>query len=274
MIDKTIAIYVFIDDLIKLMGHKEDKKRKVSDAEVLTTAIVGALYFGGHIEKARSFMHSTQLIPNMLDKSRFNRRLHAIGEDITTIFLQTGQLIKQVAESKQFVLDSFPIPVCDNIRISRSKLVMGPSYRGYQASMRRYYYGIKVQLITTEKGIPVEYCIVPGSQADVKGLYQLPLSLASGSEVYADSAYTNYQVEDMLAQEGIKLRSQRKSNSLRKDQPWVAFIKERMRKIIETSISGIKGLFLRTIHAVTLRGFLIKILLFLLAFQLDKALLN
>jgi hypothetical protein len=207
----------------------------------------------------------------MLDKSRFNRRLHAIGEDITTIFLQTGHLIKQVASCKKFVLDSFPIPVCDNIRISRSKLVKGPSYRGYQASMRRYYYGIKVQLITTEKGIPVEFCIVPVSQADVKCLYQLPFSLASGSEVYADAAYTDYQIEDMLADEGIQLRSQRKANSLRKDHPWVSFLKERMRKNIETSISGIKRLFLRTIHALTFRGFLIKILL--LAFQLDKALL-
>lgn len=273
MIEKSIAIYSFIDTLLKYLHHQEDKKRKLSDAEVLTTAIISALYFGGHLDKARSFMHSTKLIPNMLDKSRFNRRLHAIGEEITTLFLEIGTLIKQVATCKDFVLDSFPVPVCDNIRISRCKLLQSEAYRGYKASMRRYFYGIKVQLITTDCGIPVEFSIVAGSQADVKGLHQLPFSMPAGSALYADSAYTNYHLEDMLADDRIELYSQRKANAHRKDTPSLAYLKERMRKVIETSISGIKGLFLRKIHAVTFQGFLIKILLFLLAFQINKAFL-
>ncbi len=271
MIDKTIAIYVFIDEILKKMGHQEDIRRKITDAEILTTAIVGALYFGGHTDRARCFMHATKMIPNMLDKSRFNRRLHAIGEDISTIFLQIGRYIKDISKSKDFILDSFPVPVCDNIRISRSKLVKDPHYRGWQASMKRYFYGIKVQLLTTETGIPVEFYIVPGGEGDAKGLYQLPFDLPEGSNVYADAAYTNYEVEDMLKDEGIFLKAHRKKNSKRKDDPWVAYLKKLKRKIIETSISGIKSLFLRTIHAVTFKGFLIKIFLFLLAFQLDKA---
>ena len=276
MIEKSIAIYSFIDDLLKYLHHQEDKKRKLSDAQVLTTAIISALYFGGHLDKARSFMHSSTLIPNMLDKSRYNRRLHAIGEDITSLFLEIGTLIKKIATCKDFVLDSFPVPVCDNIRSSRCKLlqIQSEAYRGYKASMHRYFYGIKVQLITTSSGIPVEFSIMAGSQADVKALHQLPFSMPAGSALYADSAYTNYHLEDMLADEGIMLYSQRKVNAHRKDTPCVAYLKERMRKVIETSISGIKGLFLRKIHAVTFRGFLIKILLFLLAFQINKAFFN
>jgi hypothetical protein len=209
----------------------------------------------------------------MLDKSRYNRRLHAIGEDITSLFLEIGKLIKQVASCKDYILDSFPVPVCDNIRISRCKLLQGQAYRGYKASMHRYFYGIKVQLITTNSGIPVEFSIMAGSQADVKGLHQLPFSMPAGSALYADSAYTNYHLEDMLADDRIKLYSQRKANAHRKDTPSLAYLKEHMRKVIETSISGIKGLFLRKIHAVTFQGFLIKILLFLLAFQINKAFL-
>ena len=59
MIVQSIAIYSFIDDLLKRLHHQEDKNRKLSDAQVLTTAIILALYFGGHLDKARSFMHST-----------------------------------------------------------------------------------------------------------------------------------------------------------------------------------------------------------------------
>jgi len=172
------------------------------------------------------------------------------------------------------MLDSFPIPVCDHIRISRSKLVQRAAYRGWKASMRRYFYGVKVELITTSSGLPVEFCLVPGGQADVTTLYQLPFALPSGSQVYADAAYTNYAFEDRLAQEGIQLRVQRKANTKRLTSPCQEYITATMRKRIESSISELKGLFLRKIHAVSLKGFLIKVLLFLLAFQINKAYFN
>ncbi|PVD51639.1 hypothetical protein DC498_14560 [Terrimonas sp.] len=62
----------------------------------------------------------------------------------------------------------------------------------------------------------------------------------------------------------------RKRNSKRPDEPWTRFIKEHMRKGIETTFSQIKGLFLRKIHAVTFKGFLIKLVMFILAFTLNK----
>ncbi|MGV8096217.1 MAG: hypothetical protein AB2L24_30555 [Mangrovibacterium sp.] len=70
----------------------------------------------------------------------------------------------------------------------------------------------------------------------------------------------DYQIEDEIKQtDMIELMIQRKSNSKRADQPWIRFIKEQMRKGIETSFSEIKALFLRKIHAVTFRGFLLKL---------------
>jgi hypothetical protein len=216
-------------------------------------------------------MKDTNLIPSMLDKSRFNRRLHHIGEDITLIFLHIGQLIKEIACCKEFILDSFPIPVCDNIGITRSKLVKGKIYRGWKASMRRYFYGIKVHVMTTHTGVPVEFCFVAGQQGEVRGLHTIPFALPAGSQVYADSGYTDYQLEDNLIEEGIRLQVQGKSNSKRLNNLCLEFIKQTMRKRIETTFSEIKTLFPSKIHAVTLRGFLIKILLFLLAFQINKA---
>ena len=40
--DKIISIYCFVDDLLKGCGWEEDIRRKVSDSEVITTAIVSA----------------------------------------------------------------------------------------------------------------------------------------------------------------------------------------------------------------------------------------
>ncbi|MFD2065303.1 IS982 family transposase, partial [Pontibacter silvestris] len=54
MNDFTIAIYCFIDDYLKVAGQKPAAKRKLSDAEVITTALVAARYFGGNMTTARS----------------------------------------------------------------------------------------------------------------------------------------------------------------------------------------------------------------------------
>lgn len=70
--------------------------------------------------------------------------------------------------------------------------------------------------------------------------------------------------------ENIRLLVSRKSNSKRPDEPYLAYLKEQMRKSIETAFSSIKALFLRKIHAVTFKGFLLKLLLFLIAFTLNK----
>lgn len=123
--DKIIGIFCFIDDLLKTGGHFEDSRRQVSDSEIITTAIVSSLYFGGHQDKARQFMKMTGLVPNMLDKSRFNRRLHALAEWIYNLFMQVGYYFKYISCEMSYVLDSFPVAVCDNIRIANAKLLKG-----------------------------------------------------------------------------------------------------------------------------------------------------
>ena len=41
--DKIIGIYCIIDDILKGIGHREDERRRVSDSEIITTAVVSAL---------------------------------------------------------------------------------------------------------------------------------------------------------------------------------------------------------------------------------------
>ena len=269
--DKIIRIYCIVDDILKGISHVEDSRRKVSDSEIITTALVSALYFGGHMDNSRGFMKMTKLVPEMLDKSRFNRRLHQLTELIFSMFYQIGHCLKSMAGASEYIIDSFPVAVCDNIRISRCKLLKGKQWRGKQCSMRRYFYGVKVQVLVNDQGIPVEFGFVPGCESDVQALKKLPLAVAAESKIYGDSAYTDYQAEDdMRETDLVELMIQRKSNSLRKDEPWIRFIKEQMRKGIETSFSEIKALFLRKIHAVTFKGFLLKLVMFILAFTLNK----
>lgn len=271
LVDKTISIYCFIDDLLKHSGHQDDCRRKVSDSEIITAAIIAAMYFGGNFCKANGYLFSSGMMPHMLEKSRFNRRVSAASIYIYQLFLNIGRYFKDFCCEMQYILDSFPVPVCDNIRIIRTKLLKGEQWRGYCASMRRFYYGVKVQLITTAQGIPVNFYFVPGSEHDSKILESMDYDFNPESTLYGDAAYTNYETEQLLQEEEmIQLEVSRKSNSKKPKSYCAEYIIKHYRKRIETSISDIKKLFPRTIHAVTKKGFLLKIMLFIFANQLDK----
>jgi hypothetical protein len=90
VIDHTTALYCIVDDLLKAIGHREDARRAMSDTEVLTTALVAAHYFGDNAEHARRFLRETGLMPQMLSRSRLNRRLHAVAELAYSLFHQLG----------------------------------------------------------------------------------------------------------------------------------------------------------------------------------------
>lgn len=268
--DKIIALYCIVDDLLKALRHREDPRVRVFDSEIITTCFVSMLYFGGHLEHARHFMHLEGYVPGMLSKSRFSRRLHRLSALLEEMFFSLGHYLKQVAGAATYRMDSFPVAVCENIRIARSRLFQGAAFRGYQPSHRKYFYGVKVQVLTLE-GIPVEFCLTPGREQDYQGLKLLPLQVPAHSEIYADSAYLDYQSEeDALLADQIHLKVQRKKDSRKKDLPYQAFLKQYMRKEIETTFSQLKAHMLRSIHATTQKGFLLKVALFVIAFAFEK----
>lgn len=270
MTDYTIAIYCFLDDYLKLGGPKEDKRRKISNAEILTTVILATRYFHGNFVAARMYMRQHHGMTK-LDKSNFNRHLHRLGEILGAIFMAVGQALKKLNTESRYLIDSFPVAVCKNIRIPRCKLLQGEAYRGYNASKREYFYGFKVQVITTDSGIPVDYFISAGSFHDVTAFQAMNFQLPENSELYADSAYTDYQLEDLYAEfDKIFLQVDRKSNSKRPDTAAQRFLKKHYRKRIETTFSEITTWFPKRIHAVTPQGFLLKIVLFLIAFVFEK----
>lgn len=47
-----ISSFVAIDDVLKIAGHQSHKRAQVSDAEVMTVAVVAAKYFQNNFERA------------------------------------------------------------------------------------------------------------------------------------------------------------------------------------------------------------------------------
>ena len=276
MSEKVLAIYCFLDDFFletKQPGScKPQATPKVPDSIVLTTAIISARFFGGNQASAMLYMTDKQGVV-MLEKSTFYRRLHRLAHTLSVLFYYLADFFKALNLSGQYLIDSFPVAVCDNIRIGRCRLVDGEVYRGRIASKRRFFFGFRVQLITTLAKEPVQFFILPGSLADVTALQMMHLDLPAGSEVFGDSGYTDYEQEAFYAEcERIYLQIQRKSSSKRPDLAWQAAYKKALRQRIEQAFSQITLRFPKTIHAVTEAGFLLKIVLFLLAYALETSL--
>ncbi len=240
MCHSTLAIYCFIDDFLKASRHREDCCVEVSDAEVITIALTAMLHFGGNFEKSRLLLHELGLIRRLLSRSRFSRRVNRLSDLIYRLFHQSGTVLKDLHWESRYLLDSFPIAICDNTRIGRCRLVKDELYRGKMASKRRYFYGVRLQLLATSSGIPIEFSILPGACSDLQGLAELALDLPDKAELFVDAGYNFYEWEDYLRDsQQMRLQVPRKVNSKRAQEPWLEIYKSLMRKYIETTIGEI-----------------------------------
>ena len=131
---QIVAVFCLCDDMLKALHHYQDPQCQMTDAEVMTTAIIAAMLFRGNYELTRKHLLEGGYIPRMLSKSRFNRRLHRIHELVLTLFGRLGETWKELNDHCVYVMDSYPIACCDNYRICRSRRYRGVEWRGYQAS--------------------------------------------------------------------------------------------------------------------------------------------
>jgi len=266
---QIVAVFCLCDDMLKALYHHEDQQIEMTDSEVMTTAIVAALYHGGVFERAREHLRDAGYIPKMLSKSRFNRRLHRLQGLFLTLFGLLGETWKELNSQSIYVIDSYPIPACDNYRIGRSRRYTGEIWRGRQASKRRYFYGVKIHIMVTEQGQPVEFFLTPGSVSDVTAYRNYAFDLPPQAWITADKAYTDYDVEDAINESGLRMRPMRKGNSKRPFPPWIFYLQSTYRKIVETTGSLIERLLPKSIHSVTAQGFELKVGLFVLATSLN-----
>jgi Transposase DDE domain len=138
------------------------------------------------------------------------------------------------------------------------------------ASKPRYFYGLKVHLLVTKDGHPVEWFLTPGSSRDVRRLNTFQCDGPEGSHVYADKAYNGDVMEDVLREAShLHLYPIRKQSSTRTLPPYITYVQHDYRKRIETVGSLIERMLPKTIHAVTAAGFELKVFLFVLAHSLN-----
>ena len=81
--------------------------------------------------------------------------------------------------------------------------------------------------MVTEHGQPVEFFLTPGSYSDTSAYHLYDFDLPDNAWVIGDKAYTDYVIEDMLIDAGIRMSPIRKIYSKRPVSPWVFYLQSR-----------------------------------------------
>lgn len=265
------VVYVIADEVLRILNINDDPQSRMSNAEIITFAILSAKFFTGNFKMGRYIFKKLSLFPTMLSNSRINRRIHKIPWSCwNAIFRFLSFLAVKSAETCHFAVDSFPVSYCQKNRIDKRKRFLDHKYIGFAASKKRYFCGIKVHMIVTNQGRPIEMCLKPGAESDLNVLWKMELEIPEHSTLYADGAYNCFDLEDILLEENIKLLAKRGCKAKNRVR---SAIEERSisskRQIIETSFNSITTLFPRNIKARTEKGFLTKIFCFILAYSVS-----
>src|SRR5438128_5280189 len=166
----VVAAYVFADECSVPAG--QGRPALTSDAELVALAVCQAA-IGASSD--RQFLGLVERVlpgwfPHLPDQSQYNRRLRTLVELISLVqqrlarWLDAGGV--RLADGSQLAVASYP--GCQQ----RSEFAGFARY-GYQKSQHRFVWGVRLVLLTDERGLPLGYTLVPASEKEYEPLADL-----------------------------------------------------------------------------------------------------
>ena len=245
------ALYVRVDDLLldrpELVPPRPriGLRPKLSDAELVTLSVLQVLL--GFEDEARwvryAKAHLRHLFPYVPGQSGYNKRLRKAASMLRSVMRILATDIDAWADDT-WLIDSTPVE-CGRSRptAQRSNLAGWAGY-GYCASHSRYFWGLRLHLVTTPAGLPVTFALAnpKTDERDVAlDLFEADPDLLAGragQTLVADKGYASAEFERRLAEHGIDLvRPARKREQPRRGARQLRSI----RQIIESVNATLKS---------------------------------
>jgi len=221
-VDILTAQFVIVDDMYAKLPAKILPNRKFApkrgvdfaDSEVITISLFAEMVFAGAEDKALHFIRQYHLdmFPNLLEKSRFNRRRHKLAGVMEAIRLQLRDLWREkhpleAVERGLRVVDSAPISLCTYTRASRCRTIpldWRDEWFGVCTSKKSKFFGPRCHLTAYLDQMIDSWVLAPGSYDDRKPMVSL-LEEREGLGLIADKGYISQDLEDRLWEEGEHL---------------------------------------------------------------------
>ena len=237
---------------------------RLDDASILALMLVQVEW--GITSQSRFCRIVHSLWPNLplLERSRFNRRSRELLPVIQTI--RQG-LTAKAKISDVAIIDSFPVPVCQNIRNQRVRIFRGYADVGYNATKRMWFYGFKVHVVMEGDGTILNYVVTKASVHDAKEAPELIMGCPC-PEVLADVGYVGKKLIHQFEQEGYLLWTPYRSNMKGAEQHNSHHLKK-LRRRIESCFSKLNQYKVEENTTRTLSGFQTRLELIILAYNLQ-----
>jgi hypothetical protein len=155
------ALYVFCDDHLTPAERKRPgRRKKLSDAELLCLAVAQVLlgFPSQHHWLRFAYSRLGHLFPYLPHQPGYHKRLIAATPLILRAIQMLATQVPSTADDLRLI-DATPLP-CGTSRetVKRSELAGWANY-GYCASHSRFYWGLKLYLVTTLDGMPIVWCL-------------------------------------------------------------------------------------------------------------------
>jgi hypothetical protein len=205
-----VELYVRFDDLFILLGVRQGPGRppRLSDSELICLAVAQVL-LGCNSE--RRWLRFAQgrlghLFPYLPQQSAFNRRLRAAAPLVAQAIQHLASLTPSWWDQFR-LLDSTPVP-CGTSRetVKRSELAGWANY-GYCASHSRFFWGLRLHLLTTPDGAVVLWCLADPKMGDREVAHAMleHTPIRPGLLIVADKGYAGRKFEDFVRECGATL---------------------------------------------------------------------
>lgn len=231
----VVAAYVFADEY--RVPARCGRPPLVSDAELVALA-VGQAAIG--ISSDRQFLGLVGRVlpgwfPHLPEQSQYNRRLRGLVELISIVQQQLARWIDvggvRLADGTQLAVANYP--GCQQ----RSEFAGFARY-GYARSQHRFIWGVRLVLLTDERGLPLGYTIVPANEKEYEPLADL-LTGTPAEVVIADKGFWGRSFRERLAANGTALLTPdktRTADNLGRERALAS-----TRLVIESVFANLKG---------------------------------
>lgn len=251
-INNITETYFFVDELLKILKNSQfwdklpkwnpyskGKKKGLSLSEVITLNIIAVL---GHFSDLKAFHRNAYLylkkdFPKLPNYENFLKATNYSLPFLVLVMQLLLNLTKFYSRHTKKYVDSTPLPVCKNRRISRNKVCKGVAQRG--KTTIGWFYGFKLHGICDANGALLAITFTPGNIDDRKVLDTLFNGL--NGLIIGDAGYIlkNKEWKSFLNKNIHLFTSVR--NNMKKIMTKEQHEELKKREIIETVWSVLKG---------------------------------
>jgi IS5 family transposase len=231
----VVAAYVFADEY--RVAARGGRRPLTTDAELVALAVAQAAI---GISSDRQFLGLVERVlpgwfPHLPEQSQYNRRLRGLVELISIV---QQRLARWLDTGGVRLADGTQLAVANYAGCAQRSGFAGLARYGFARSQHRFIWGVRLVLLTDERGLPLGYTIVPANEKEYEPLADL-LTGTPAEVVIADKGFWGRGYRERLAADGVNLLTPNKTRSAANLGRERALASTRL--VIESVFANLKG---------------------------------